>query len=490
MVNAKIFSLTAFFLFGWIFFTFRILDVPPGINGDEASIGYNAALVSKTGRDSLGKFMPIFTSDPNSKDWKQPVTFYSEIITFKLFGPSYFSLRAVSVIFGLASCLIIFILINMVLGFIPALFSLLIFTTIPILMIQTHLALENIAPVPLVSLWLLFLAKFIRNNSKILLFSSSVFLGFSLFSYLGMRLIVPVLALLTIAYLIYIDRTNPSQSIKKSLFFLAGLLPSFLLLFLLKSEYPGSILGQYRAFNIESYQDILLPFISSFDPAFLYITGDTTPYHSTGKHGVFLLSSLPLFILGIVRTIQKKHHFFVFTLLCFFLTPLLFGIGTPIHRGSRLLVLIPFYVVISTYGMVSILSLRFSLKKILTILSILILIIINYQDFVRFYWYEYPKLVTSEFSKPIHLGFKELYLKAKEENLKPFIQSNLSENSIAANFFKEVYFAEGLNRWSQNEDIPKNSVILVDFGGISTKKDDLNLVRVGQSDYYLLKNGN
>ncbi|MDP3758135.1 MAG: hypothetical protein Q8Q86_00290, partial [Candidatus Daviesbacteria bacterium] len=90
-------ALLLFFIFGWFLFTFRILDVPPGINGDEAVIGYNAALVARNGFDSNGKFLPLFTASAGSRDWKQPVTFYSTVLAFRIFGTTYFVLRAVSV---------------------------------------------------------------------------------------------------------------------------------------------------------------------------------------------------------------------------------------------------------------------------------------------------------------------------------------------------------------------------------------------------------
>ena len=83
-------------LFFWFLLTFRITQVPPGINGDEAAIGYNAALVARTGQDQNGRHFPLFVSVFDLTDWKQPVTFYSTVLAFKIFGPSYSILREVS----------------------------------------------------------------------------------------------------------------------------------------------------------------------------------------------------------------------------------------------------------------------------------------------------------------------------------------------------------------------------------------------------------
>src|SRR3989338_7375851 len=106
--------LIVFSIIGWFLFTFKILDVPPGINGDEAVIGYSSTLIARTGHDSDGRFLPIFTTI-SWPDWKQPVTIYSTVLFFKAFGISYFNLRVVSVLFVLISGMITFFLIKEIL---------------------------------------------------------------------------------------------------------------------------------------------------------------------------------------------------------------------------------------------------------------------------------------------------------------------------------------------------------------------------------------
>ena len=100
--------LIVFYLVGWFLFTYKLTDVPPGINGDEAVIGYLSSQISKTGYVN-GKFLPLF-ANISWPDWKQPVTLYSTVAAFKIFGISYFNLRAVSVFFVLISGTFIFFL--------------------------------------------------------------------------------------------------------------------------------------------------------------------------------------------------------------------------------------------------------------------------------------------------------------------------------------------------------------------------------------------
>ena len=157
--------LLTFCLAGWFLFTYKLTDVPLGINGDEAAIGYVSSLIAKTGYDSNSKFLPLFTTI-SWPDWKQPVTVYSTVAAFKLFGISYFNLRAVSVFFVLLSGIIIFFLTREIFNEKFAALSLLIYSTIPIIMIQSHLAIENIAPLPYVAFWLWMLIKYSKDRKN------------------------------------------------------------------------------------------------------------------------------------------------------------------------------------------------------------------------------------------------------------------------------------------------------------------------------------
>lgn len=488
MLNRIIIVLVVFYIFSWSLFTFRITDVPPGINGDEAAIGYNAALVARTGFDQSGRFLPLFVSAFDLTDWKQPITFYSTVLAFKIFGPSYFLLRAVSVVFILISSFIIFLLLKQILGLTYGFLGLLLFITIPSVMIQAHLGLENIAPVVFISLWLFMMAKYYKSlNIKFLIFGA-IFLGVSLFSYPGMRLIMPVYALISLLLILFLQK-NAKRSLQPILYFILVLSIFPALMLSVKNIYPGAILAYNRPHMVSSYQEFFLPIISSFDLSFLFLKGDSTPYHSTGKHGVFLLASLPLLVLGLYRIALKRNPFFYLILSGFFLTPVLLGLVGSIYRGSRILAFLPFYAIIVTLGLSVILEFK---KKILTKLGLVFiaaLMFLNYFDFVSDYWYEYPKRVESEFARPIHTAFKNLYDESNKLNLTPLMQKGLEgQNTIAFKFFEEIYFQSRLQRWG-TKDLPKNSIILADLAGIKERgldERDFKKLELKNLDYYLL----
>lgn len=145
-----------------LFFSFKLTSVPAGITVDEGAFGYNAILLSKTLHDENGRFLPVFVLSIKGTDWRQPVTQYFDAVYFKAFGASVFNLRFTSVIVAVVSVFLIFYLARQLLGKFGAIVASLLLVTTPIFMIQSHLGLDNIYPIPFVIGWLMFF--FIRQN--------------------------------------------------------------------------------------------------------------------------------------------------------------------------------------------------------------------------------------------------------------------------------------------------------------------------------------
>ncbi len=379
----KILALISVCVLTFLLFSFRITQVPPGINGDESGIGYNAILISKNLTDENNNFLPLFVFAKGS-DWKQPVSVYTIALIFKIFGSSFWTLRATSILFVIASIVILYFLTKEMFNFNFFIIGFFVLITTPIIMIQSHLALENIAVLPFVFFWLLMMCKYEKIKKSIYLFLGGAALGVGIYSYLGMRLIVPVLSLITLFYI--------RKNLKQGVYFLLGVVPFFLLLYIANFYYPGAVVGHYSA-EIPSVNDFLIRYLSIFDLSFLLLKGDATAYHSTGKAGMFLVASFPLFVIGIGKILKEKKSFEMLVLVSFFLAPLLFGFVPDIYRASRLLALIPFYTIISTIGF-------FATPKKIGIV-ILVIMAINYLVFVKDYWFDYSSRVKKVFSIPI-----------------------------------------------------------------------------------------
>jgi 4-amino-4-deoxy-L-arabinose transferase-like glycosyltransferase len=381
----KLLLLLVVCIFSFFLLSFRNTSVPPGVNGDESGIAYNAVLISRNLRDENNHFLPLFIFAKTS-DWKQPVTVYATALVFRLFGPSLANLRDTSVLFVIISIVIFYFLVEEMFDFKFFVVGFLVLITVPIIMIQSHLALENIAVLPFIFFWILMLAKNKKASRPAYLFLAGASLGIGIFSYLAMRIVVPVLSLITLVYL--------RKNFKKILYFLLGLTPFLILLCFAYFRYPGAVLGHYSA-PIPSVNEFLLRYLSTFDLSFLFMKGDSFVVHSTGKAGMFLVATLPIFLIGIWKMIKNKKPFEILILSSFFLTPIMFGFVPDIYRASRLLALIPFYVIISTIGFLAV-PRKFGL-------AIVVLMLANYLYFAQDYWFKYPARVDQVF--PIKISY-------------------------------------------------------------------------------------
>src|SRR5579885_3686835 len=87
---------------------YKLDQIPPSLNWDEAAAGYNAYTIANWGKDEWGQTFPlIFTS---FLDDKHPVHIYTAAILIKLFGLSDFVTRSAGALFGVLNVLVIFFL--------------------------------------------------------------------------------------------------------------------------------------------------------------------------------------------------------------------------------------------------------------------------------------------------------------------------------------------------------------------------------------------
>ena len=83
-------------------------EVPNGFYSDEASIGYNAYSILKTGKDEHGMLLPLYFKAFG--EYKNPVYIYSAIPFIKIFGLNEFAVRLTSALFGTLTVLFTYFL--------------------------------------------------------------------------------------------------------------------------------------------------------------------------------------------------------------------------------------------------------------------------------------------------------------------------------------------------------------------------------------------
>lgn len=456
-------------VFLFLFFSYKLTSIPKGITGDEAAFGYNATLLSRTLHDENGRKLPVFVLSLGGTDWRQPVTQYFITAYFKVFGPSLFNLRFTTVIIAVLSILLVYFLSvelfgNRILGLLSAF----LLGSAPIFMIHSHLGLDNIYPIPFVLSWLYGILKYSKTKNKNWLILSSVSLGVGLYAYKAMRVFVPVWLVLSLFFVFSLKDKKPVY------YFVLSILPFLLIIPKLEFLYAGAVLNNEKL-GFPGVYEFIYRYISNFDLSFLFIKGDALLFHSTGKHGMYLISTLPLFVFGIIQAF-RKDKFWRFVVLSFFLGPILFGFLGQVGRASRLMAEIPLFALISTLGFWEIWKYKYRIFAYL----LGILLLLNYFDFLRYYFSVYPNETEKLFN--CFSCSEKAYQVLREQGggKVPFIDEVLSKKEGETQWFaRSVHFRDSINVWNGKiETLPEGAVLMTDNDNL------VGLQKVDQSGSY------
>lgn len=109
---------------------YRLSEIPPGVNRDEASIGFTAYSLLQTGKDEYGRSFPL--SFESFGDWKLPLYIYTTIPFVGLLGLSELAVRLPSALAGIFTIGALFVLVRILFRNVPlALLSSLILSLSP-----------------------------------------------------------------------------------------------------------------------------------------------------------------------------------------------------------------------------------------------------------------------------------------------------------------------------------------------------------------------
>jgi len=174
----------SFFLRIW-----QISQIPPSLNWDEVSHGYNAYSILKTGQDEWGvNFPKIFRA---YGDYKLPVYIYLTALSEAIFGLNEFAVRFPSVLAGTLSVLFTFLLVRKLFGngFLGILTALLVAVE-PWGLFLSRIAVEANLASFLIIAGMYFLVLGAEKNCFLPV--STFFFGLSLYTYNSARIFVPL----------------------------------------------------------------------------------------------------------------------------------------------------------------------------------------------------------------------------------------------------------------------------------------------------------
>lgn len=407
-------------------------NYPPSIYSDEAVQGYDAYSILKTGRDEHGTYFPI--SFRSFGDWKPPVQTYLMIPSIALFGLNAYGVRLPSAICGVGSVVLGFLLVNAI--FIDkkyrykiALLSAFLLSISPWHLHQSRSAMLVMAALFFIQLGIYMFISALIKNKKILFIVSSVSFMVAFYSYYGMRIIVPMMAIFLIVF--YFKKLN-----KRDYLFLS--IPAIILMIPLVIGYfqnKDVVFGRAKtvsvfydrgvklklselqtedgSLNIRPkvvqffhnrpylyFLDILERFTQHLDGKFLFLEGDNASPFKIPNMGVLYLYEIVSIPVGIYLLLRKNAK--VFTLLIVWLIvsilPAAFTFMTPSHNRSFSAVL-P-YIIFSAFGVYSILKIN---SKLL-IYPLILVVILSFNNYLKNYYTELPQ----NYSYDWLYGFKDV----------------------------------------------------------------------------------
>lgn len=292
---------------------YRLGANPAGFFCDEASIGYNAYLLLKTGRDEYGKLLPF--SFRSFGEYRNPVAIYTTAPFVAFLGLNEFSVRATAAFVGTLNILILYLLVKELFkkeG--VALFSALFLAISPWHIQFSRFAVEQVHFTFwfTLSLWLFWRA---LRQEKFFLLSFLAF-GVTFYTYKVAQIVL--LPFLVGLFLIY--RKEIAVKASKKIFwaslFLFGL---FLLPFIWGLD-SGTSLARWQMVSVfregvsaESLRYVGQAYLAHFSLDFLFKTGDIDfPGHFIRRFSVRGLGELywfqlPLLLLGLL-SFSKFHQ--------------------------------------------------------------------------------------------------------------------------------------------------------------------------------------
>ncbi|MEK7112152.1 MAG: glycosyltransferase family 39 protein, partial [Patescibacteria group bacterium] len=318
---------------------FAVIEkVPPSLNWDEISHGYNAYSILKTGKDEWGVTLPtIFRA---YGDYKLPLYIYLTAISEAFFGLTTLAIRLPSILAGVATVIFTYLLTKKLFNEKAALISSLLVAVEPWSFFLSRGAFEaNLSLALIVSGFYFFVEGL--NKPKFLPISA-LLLGLSVWTYNSARIFVPLLIIVYI--LIYKDqllklRLKSKKYITYSLLVLFFfLVPMFYQLanttgqaryskVVIIDEGAVAQINQSRAlskyspavsriiYNKGSYfvSQFSKNYFSHFSLDFLALKGGSHYQFSVPNHGLIYNINIVFLLFGILRLLKSrsKESFFV-----------------------------------------------------------------------------------------------------------------------------------------------------------------------------------
>lgn len=483
---------------------------PPSLTWDEASIGYNAYSILKTGGDEYGAKFPL--SIRSFDDYKPSLYIYLTIPSVWAFGLNEFSVRLPSAIIGTLSVIAIYFLTKEFFQTFDrkkqellALSSAIFLAISPWNLQFSRAAFEGNIGIFFLMFGILLFLKGLKN-SKFAIFSSIAFV-LSIYSYHSFRLLVPLL-------LFFLALFFWQEIFRRRVFFAV----SFVLLILLtfpiyfsffKAQDSGSRLSMVTIFSDPSIIEnsikridydnnnnqignifhnrrivyvlaIAKGYFDHFNPDFLFFHGDGGVQHHAVDMGMLYLWDLPFMIIGLYFLFNRRDKYMGVLFLLFLLAPFPSAITTGTPHPVRAIALMPAFHIFAAVGFIvaclKILEMKMVVGKITVLGLIGGSLLANFIYYIHQYYVHTP----IEYGYFWQYGYKEAikYARENEEKFDKIIMTyEYDQPYIYYLFYNKIDPAWYQNNWDYNKtgltDRFKRIIGKYEFGNIHYLRDSI-----------------
>ena len=479
--------------------TYKVSEIPPGINRDEGSIAYTAYSLLKTGKDEYGSFYPL--SFRSFGDWKLPLYIYSTVPIVAIFGLSEFSVRLTSVLTGIGTIILTFLLTRELFknNFV-ALLSMFLVAVSPWHIHLSRVESESNTAVFLTTAGVLLFLKAIKGRTWLFI-PSLTLLALTYYTYAG-NYIFTTLLLLVLAMLFYKSVPKKSSTyIALALFVILSLMifsqtvfsanktklsgisifsdPSVVnaKIIIPRLEHQNNIFARLThnrpAFAVEK---ITQNYLNSFSLNFLFVSGGGNKAHNIQNFGnMYLTESVFLFLGFLYVLLRRNKKEYQIILLWFLIAPIASSITKDAPHTNRMFAAFPILPIITAFGFYSFREYlkKFPLKEIV-VSFIGLIFLFNTVLYLDRYFIHFPKNEAQNWG----LGYKNLYLTLEEKYPdKSVIMANPSHSPYIYLLFYSRYdptrFSQNVIRYPITKDgfVHVKSYDRFEFRDIVWKKD-------------------
>lgn len=422
---------------------YKLNTIPASLYWDEASIGYNAYSILKTGRDEGGQFLPVHFR--SFGEYKLPVYIYSVSLVQFFTGPTILSVRLPAVFYSLGILIVIFFLTRLLFGTKTAFLAAFFYTVTPWGFLFSRVGYEASAGL---MFFLLGVYLACKDDTRSY-FLSAVFFVLSMYSYNSFRILAPLVFVLLTIFPISKDKVKKMLAIK-FLIFVIGMVPMIFLYFNAGTGRLDDIgIFNQSLGNIGQTKLFVKNFLSHFSIDFL-LGGDKNLRNQLPGWGQIYLAQLILATFGLIRLVFRINKKQALVLMLFLISFIPSSITREAPHALRAITAVPMIAIITAVGVEIVIAITNRIVRASKVLSFLLgFLIIYFMYLFGQYFWSFLNEYNFKSGEYWQYGYKQIYDKyAKSFDKYNFI--NISDGYAQPYIFAAFYLRFDPSRF-QNE---------------------------------------